>query len=98
LSILIGSAKAKWDQLLARLAGQEDLDMRDQALPEAPPTIDPARARWEVFGLPHKKTAETSREAHETIAQRLARIRRERGMTQIASSSRDRASGPESIV
>jgi transcriptional regulator with XRE-family HTH domain len=61
--------------------------MPGQALPEATPTIDPTRARWEAVGLP-KKTPETGRETGETIAQRLARIRRERGMTQVELAQR----------
>ena len=37
--------------------------------------------------MPQKKT-ESARESHETISQRLARIRRERGMTQVELAQR----------
>jgi transcriptional regulator with XRE-family HTH domain len=62
--------------------------MHSQALPEATPTIDHASTRWEAVELPHKKAADTGRETGETIAQRLARIRRERGMTQVEMAQR----------
>jgi len=61
--------------------------MHSQALPEATPTIDHADTRWEAVELPQKR-AEPGREAVETIAQRLARIRRERGMTQVELAER----------
>jgi transcriptional regulator with XRE-family HTH domain len=38
--------------------------------------------------LPRKRAAESSQETQETIAQRLARIRRERGMTQVELAQR----------
>jgi transcriptional regulator with XRE-family HTH domain len=60
--------------------------MHGQALSEATPTIDPAA--WEAVGLPQKKTTDPGRETGETIAQRLARIRRERGMTQVELAQR----------
>jgi transcriptional regulator with XRE-family HTH domain len=62
--------------------------MDSQALPEATPTIDPASTRWEAGELAPKKTAEPGRETQETIAQRLARIRRERGLTQVELAQR----------
>lgn len=55
--------------------------MQNQALQNPTPTIDPASTRWEAQELAQKKAAESGRE--ESIAQRLARIRRERGMTQV---------------
>lgn len=61
--------------------------MHGQALPEATPTIDHGDTRWEAVELPQKR-AESGREAVETIAQRLARIRRERGMTQVELAQR----------
>jgi transcriptional regulator with XRE-family HTH domain len=61
--------------------------MHSQALPEVTPTIDHADTRWEAVELPQKR-AEPGREAVETIAQRLARIRRERGMTQVELAQR----------
>lgn len=61
--------------------------MHSQALQEATPTIDPAITRWEVGELPQKRAAQ-SQETQETIAQRLARIRRERGMTQVELAQR----------
>jgi transcriptional regulator with XRE-family HTH domain len=61
--------------------------MHSQALPEATPTIGHADTRWEAVELPQKR-AESGREAVETIAQRLARIRRERGLTQVELAQR----------
>lgn len=60
--------------------------MHGQAASEATPTID--LAGWEAVGLPHKKAAVPGRETGETIAQRLARIRRERGLTQVELAQR----------
>lgn len=60
--------------------------MLAQALQKPTPTIDPAG--WETVGLPHKKGAEPGRDTAETIAQRLARIRRERGLTQVELAQR----------
>jgi transcriptional regulator with XRE-family HTH domain len=62
--------------------------MQSQGLQEATSTIDPASTRWEAVGLAQKKAAEAGRDAQETIAQRLARIRRERGMTQVELAQR----------
>lgn len=62
--------------------------MQSQALQEPTPTIDPASTRWEAQELAQKKAAESGRDAQETIAQRLARIRRERGMTQVELAQR----------
>src|SRR6266545_1662181 len=62
--------------------------MHGQALPEVTPTIDHADTRWEAVGLPQKKATDSGREAGETIPQRLARIRRERGMTQVELAQR----------
>lgn len=62
--------------------------MYDQGLPESTPTIDRAITRWEAVELPQNKSAESGRETQETIAQRLARIRRERGMTQVELAQR----------
>lgn len=60
--------------------------MHGQATPEAPPTIDPAPTRWEVVELPRPKSPEP--DPDESIAQRLARIRRERGFTQVELAQR----------
>jgi len=63
--------------------------MLGQGAPEATPTIDPARTRWEVEELAQKRAASGSAvEAGETIGQRLARARRERGMTQVELAQR----------
>lgn len=63
--------------------------MLGQGAPEATPTIDPARTRWEVEELAQKRAASGSAaETGETIGQRLARARRERGMTQVELAQR----------
>ena len=61
--------------------------MHGQALPEAPPTIERASStRWEGSEVPRK--AAGKEDAAETIGQRLARIRRERGLTQVELAER----------
>ena len=62
--------------------------MHSQALREATPTIDLAHAPWETSQLPRKRLSETAQEPEETIGQRLARLRRERGMTQVELAQR----------
>ena len=62
--------------------------MQSQAAREATPTIDLAHARWEALQLPRKKPSDTAQLAEETIGQRLARLRRERGMTQVELAQR----------
>ena len=63
--------------------------MLGQGAPEATPTIDPARTRWEAEELVQKRAASASAaQADETIGQRLARARRERGMTQVELAQR----------
>lgn len=56
--------------------------MHSQALPEAAPRIDPD-AYWEAVQLPRKKTPEPAEDRDETIGQRVARLRKERGLTQV---------------
>jgi transcriptional regulator with XRE-family HTH domain len=62
--------------------------MHSQAVPEATPTIDLANTLWEAMQLPKRKLPETAQETEETIGQRLARLRRERGMTQVELAQR----------
>jgi len=62
--------------------------MHSQALPEATPTIDRVDTHWGAVQLPRKKMPETVQEAEENIGQRLARLRRERGMTQVELAQR----------
>lgn len=62
--------------------------MQSQALPQATPTIELVASQWEVVPLPRKKATASSQEAQETIPQRLARLRRERGMTQVELARR----------
>jgi transcriptional regulator with XRE-family HTH domain len=57
--------------------------MHSPALREAAPTIDLAHAHWEASQLPRKRLSETAQQTEETIGERLARLRRERGMTQV---------------
>lgn len=61
--------------------------MQSQALPEPTPTIDLAGSPWEVVPLARRKPSEPQ-QVHETIGQRLARLRRERGMTQVELADR----------
>lgn len=61
--------------------------MQGQALPETTPTIESGRY-GEAERLPRKKAPESSQDAQETIGQRLARLRRERGMTQVELAQR----------
>lgn len=56
--------------------------MHSQALPEATPKIGLADVHWEAVPLPQKSAA-SSQEKPETLGQRLARLRRERGITQV---------------
>jgi transcriptional regulator with XRE-family HTH domain len=62
--------------------------MHSLAVPEATPTIDLANRLWEATQLPKRKLPETDQETEETIGQRLARLRRERGMTQVELAER----------
>jgi len=63
--------------------------MHGQAASEAAPRIDRVEACWEAVPLPTKKKApEPDEEREETIGQRLARLRRERGLTQVDLAQR----------
>jgi len=62
--------------------------MHSQALPEPTPTISLAGYDWEAVPLPRKKIPETGQHQPETIGQRLARLRRERGLTQVELAQR----------
>jgi transcriptional regulator with XRE-family HTH domain len=59
--------------------------MQSQALPEATPTI--AGRYWEAEALARKKSTPTEPK-QETLGERLARLRRERGMTQVELAER----------
>ena len=61
--------------------------MHGQALPEVPPTLDPASTDWEAGQVARKGAADAAA-TDETIGQRLARIRRERGLTQVELAQR----------
>jgi transcriptional regulator with XRE-family HTH domain len=56
--------------------------MESQALPEATPKI-----AWEASALARQKTAHPAPE-RESLGQRLARLRRERGLTQVELAQR----------
>jgi transcriptional regulator with XRE-family HTH domain len=62
--------------------------MHSQVLPEPTPTISLASYDWEAVHVARKKTPETTPERVETMGQRLARLRRERGMTQVELAER----------
>lgn len=58
--------------------------LHSQAASEAAPRVDHVEASWETVPLATKKRApEIDDEREETIGQRLARLRRERGLTQV---------------
>jgi transcriptional regulator with XRE-family HTH domain len=61
--------------------------MQSQALPEATPTIDAGRC-WEADALARKKSPDPSQDREGSIGQRLARLRRERGLTQVELADR----------
>ena len=58
--------------------------MGSQGLPEATPKIDLAGFAWEVLPLARKKVED----GKETLGERLARLRRERGLTQVELADR----------
>jgi transcriptional regulator with XRE-family HTH domain len=62
--------------------------MHSQTLPEPPPTIGLAGYEWEAVLLPREKVPESGQDRPETIGQRLARLRRERGLTQVELAQR----------
>jgi hypothetical protein len=63
--------------------------MHGQAASQATPRIDRVEACWEAVPLPTKKRApEIDEEREETIGQRLARLRRERGLDRFLESFR----------
>jgi transcriptional regulator with XRE-family HTH domain len=62
--------------------------MHSQALPVPTPTISIAGYDWEAVPLSRKKVPESGQDKPETIGQRLARLRRERGLTQVELAQR----------
>lgn len=62
--------------------------MLSLAAAEATPTIDRADVLWEALQLPRKKAPDPATATEETIGQRLARLRRERGLTQVDLAQR----------
>lgn len=64
--------------------GQEEIGMPSQATLKAAPTIGLALT-WEAESVPRKKPVEPE---GETLGERLARLRRERGLTQVELAQR----------
>jgi transcriptional regulator with XRE-family HTH domain len=61
--------------------------MHLQASQETPPKIDREEACWEAVALARKKTPESDQK-EETLGERVARLRRERGLTQVELAER----------